>query len=259
MIYWPLEFHKLLPKGWLKPAALGWLVPKSLRAYAMVAKHRFTVENRQGLLLLLDQKSYIDTWLLVRGSWERPQIEYLAALISKYCAGREAIFLDVGAHGGLYSLVLHKNAKFERIIAFEPDPRNLAQLHANLLMNNATHAVEVFPIALSGFDGHLMLLQDENRAVTQVTEASGERSTIPCSRLDSLVDVKGKVIVCKIDVEGHEADVLRGMTTLIENNKVVLQVEIHDTKRDQMLSQLAELKFELLKEIAPHDYFLIKE
>jgi hypothetical protein len=152
MIYWPFEFHKLLPKGWLKPAELGWLVPKALRAYAMLAKHRFTVENRQGLLLLLDRKSYIDSWLLVRGSWERPQIEYLSSLITRYCTTEEAIFLDVGAHAGLYSLILRKAAKFERIIAFEPDPRNLAQLYANLLMNNATQAVEVLPIALSSFD-----------------------------------------------------------------------------------------------------------
>jgi FkbM family methyltransferase len=259
MICWPFEFHKLLPKGWLKPAALGWLVPKMLRAYAMVVKHRFTVENRQGLLLLLDQKSYIDTWLLVRGSWERPQIEYLIALISKHCPSREAIFLDVGANAGLYSLILRKIAKFERIIAFEPDPRNLAQLHANLLMNDATNAVEVLPIALSSFDGHLMLLQEENRAVTQVAETTDGRGMIPCSRLDSLVNVKGKAIVCKIDVEGHEADVLRGMANLIKSNKIILQVEIHDARRDQILAQLTELKFELLQKIAPHDYFLIKK
>src|SRR5882757_356116 len=90
MIYWPFELYKLLPKGWIKPAELGWLVPKTLRAYAMATKHRFTVERRQGLLMLLDRQSYIDTWLLVRGSWERPQIEYLSALIGRHCASRES-------------------------------------------------------------------------------------------------------------------------------------------------------------------------
>ncbi len=259
MIYWPFELSKLLPKGWLRPAELGWLVPKILRAYAMVAKHRFTVENRQGLLLLLDRKSYIDTWLLVRGSWERPQIDYLSTLVAKHCANREAIFLDIGAHAGLYSLILRKVVKFERIIAFEPDPRNLAQLYANLLMNDATQAVEVLPIALSSFDGNLVLVQDENRAVTQVTEGSAESGTILGSRLDSLLDVRGKAIVCKIDVEGHEADVLRGMTALIENNRIILQVEIHDARCDEMLAQLFELKFELLQKVPPHDYFLVKE
>jgi FkbM family methyltransferase len=259
MIYWPFDLYKLLPKGWMKPAELGWLVPKTLRAYAMATKHRFTVERRQGLLMLLDRQSYIDTWLLVRGSWERPQIEYLSALVSRYCTGQDAIFLDVGAHAALYSLILRKAAKFERIIAFEPDPRNLAQLNANLLMNDATQAVEVFPIALSSFDGNLVLLQDENRAVTQVTEASGARSTIACSRLDSLLDVKGKAIVCKIDVEGHEADVIRGMTDLIEHNKIILQVEIHDARREEILAQLTDLNFNLLHKVPPHDYFLVKE
>ena len=71
--------------------------------------------------------------------------------------------------------------------------------------------------------------------------------------------MKGKAIVCKLDVEGHEADVLRGMANLIESNKIILHVEIRDARRDEILAQLTDLKFELLQKIPPHDYFLIKE
>ena len=52
-------------------------------------------------------------------------------------APTSAVFLDVGAHWGLYALLAHRTRQFERIVAFEPDPANYAQLQANLFLNDA--------------------------------------------------------------------------------------------------------------------------
>lgn len=259
MLYWQVNVSKMLRFGWGKDPQLGWLAPKLLRAYAMFFKHRYTVERRQNLLLLLDQESYIDRWLLVRGSWEQEQLDFLIGLAGSHCRDRPAVFVDAGAHGGLYSLVMRRLALFDRILAFEPDPRNFAQLQANLLMNDAFDSIEVFKSALSDTDGEISLMQEGNRAVTQVAKSDATSQIVQCARLDSVLAVTGHAICCKIDVEGHEWEVLRGMSGLLESNDIVLQVEIHDARAEQTLADLKEQGFDFVTRIAPHDYFLVRK
>jgi FkbM family methyltransferase len=124
-------------------------------------------------------------------------------------------------------------------------------------MNDATGVIEVFPAALSDFDGHVSLVTDANRAVTRTCrDITG---TVPCHRLDTLFSFAGKFVVCKIDVEGHELEVVGGMAEIIRSNRVLLQVEIHGTRSEATLTNLKKQGFDLLGMVHPHDYFLIKE
>jgi hypothetical protein len=45
-------------------------------------------------------------------------------------------------------------------------------------------------------------------------------------KADSNIKIQNKIIAIKIDVEGHELNVLKGMKKIIINNKVILQIEI---------------------------------
>ena len=47
-------------------------------------------------------------------------------------------------------------------------------------------------------------------------------------KADNNIKVQNKIIAIKIDVEGHELNVLKGMKKIIINNKVILQIEIFD-------------------------------
>lgn len=44
--------------------------------------------------------------------------------------------------------------------------------------------------------------------------------------LDELFDFRNERIAIKMDIEGHEADALRGAANLLHNNEVFLQIEI---------------------------------
>src|ERR1700761_3693180 len=119
-----------------------------LTGYARLFKSRYVVENRMGLQLLLDQENVIDWQIFIRGDWEAPQFARLFELLAQQRAKHDssAIFLDVGAHWGLYALEARKHGSFEKIFALEPDPTNFSQLQANLFLNDARGAVNVYQL-----------------------------------------------------------------------------------------------------------------
>ncbi|TCS71309.1 FkbM family methyltransferase [Sulfuritortus calidifontis] len=218
------------PSGLLGIPILKRLIPSILRRYAALFKHRYSVESRLGVLMLLDQKNLIDKNLLVRGAWEPEQISTLTRLARERCAETQATcaFLDIGAHWGLYSILMDKTGLFDRILAFEPEPTNFAQLQGNLFVNRATGAIEAHQLAISDHDGEVVIEAgpDFNRGRTLVSDKieAGQKG-IPCRRLDELIKLDNACVVAKIDVEGHEAAVLRGMTELLQKNHCLLQIE----------------------------------
>ena len=97
---------------------------------------RFTISHRMGLELLLDAGNLIDRVLLSGAEWEGEQLRFLEDLSrGMKQPGARMIFLDIGAHWGLYALRMHKTGFFNSITAFEPDPFNFAQLEAQLFLN----------------------------------------------------------------------------------------------------------------------------
>ena len=61
--------------------------------------------------------------------------------------GARCVFLDIGAHWGIYALWAQSSGLFDRVIAVEADPRNAAQLHANLYLNDLAGVIDVYAAA----------------------------------------------------------------------------------------------------------------
>lgn len=247
------------PPSLLNIPILKRLIPSILRRYAAVFKHRYSVESRLGVLMLLDQKNLIDKNLLVRGVWEPEQLSTLTRLIREHCMETEPprIFLDIGAHWGLYSILMAKTGQFDRILAFEPEPTNFAQLQGNLFVNQAVGAIEAHHLAASDHNGEVAIKAgpDFNRGRTLVSNkiGTGEKG-IPCRRLDDFLDLENACIVAKIDVEGHEAAVLSGMSDLLRRNHCLLQIESFGEDTHTIESLLGE-GYRQLQRIGDDYYF----
>src|SRR5690606_30304779 len=97
---------------------IGRLLQNTLRAYLNHLKPRYFVERRTGLTLLADQRNLVDRYLLAYGEWEKMQLDTLRQLIGEQrrAATRPTLFLDVGAHGGLYSMWLSQSPGFDRLV-----------------------------------------------------------------------------------------------------------------------------------------------
>lgn len=125
-----------------------------------------------------------------------------------------ALFVDVGANIGLFSLLAsRKVGPTGRVIAVEPNPVALRRLRQNLALN-PTLAVEVIEAAASDHVGEVALTQpdDWNLGGTCVSDTGTTR--VRCAPMAELLvpfRLARPPDVIKIDVEGHEPAVIRGL------------------------------------------------
>jgi FkbM family methyltransferase len=206
--------------------------------YAQRRTHGLVISKIRGSAkLILDLDNSIDSWLFL-GAYEQESID---AFERKILCLSPSIFVDIGANIGLYTILFGRKFNFERILAFEPDPQNYAQLMGNLYLNGCCEFVEVFNAALGDEVGTAELNRScvrhvgemgktnksTSRIVTEASEEFGERKTVvPVRRLDDLLSTSNKRIAIKIDVEGYEEAALRGMKQTLTSNECVLLIEI---------------------------------
>lgn len=218
-----------IPRSIARIPLLRGAVRLALGTWADLFYGRYLVERRQGLTLLLDRSNAVDWLINVSGAWEPESVERLFAMAEAergYCPDG-AVFLDIGAHWGFYALLAHKMGWFERIVAFEPDPANYAQLQANLFLNQASTAIEALKLAASDREATFGLQVDNrNRGGTQLVPAGRDTITCRAVRIDKVLDFAGKLLVVKMDVETHEEAALDGLIALLAKNHCVLQMEV---------------------------------
>jgi FkbM family methyltransferase len=236
-----------VPRSIARIPILRGLYRVALSGYARLSRGRYMVEERVGLRLLLDLDNVVDQQIFVSGTWEKEIIDTLLGLAreEQQRHGGKAVFLDIGAHWGLYALLAHQSGMFDRIVAFEPDPTNYGQLQANLFLNGATTSIEALQLATSDRERTfgLSLSTTRNRGGTRVVEV-GQADQVTCRavRVDQQLDVAGKLLVVKMDVEGHEMEAIEGLVGLLAKNRCVIQVEIWSTPEEEMPRRLALLE-----------------
>lgn len=133
-------------------------------------------------------------------------------------------FIDIGAHVGIYSFHYAKN--FNKVNAFEPNYELLSYLKEanlkNVCMDNLALSDRVGDIELNIPKANNILLPAE----ASLEEPKGEFETlkIHTDRLDNFQF--SDVDLIKIDVEGHEENVLMGARETIMCCKPILIIEI---------------------------------
>jgi FkbM family methyltransferase len=212
---------------------------------AQVAQHRTMVlAERAAGTLLLDMRCPVDFHIHLNDDWEGDRIAAMMEATHIFAGDpRPKLFLDIGALWGLYALHAHRAGFFDRIVCFEPDPANAAQLSAQLFLNQATHAIEVDRRAVSDRNGPAFLDPSENqsggnRGAARLVEQADTSVQVSSVRLDDVVHESGAIIFIKLDVEGHEAAALDGMQRLLASNDIYLQVEAFPANRDAVWDRL---------------------
>jgi FkbM family methyltransferase len=202
-----------------------WSIKK--RIYRLLGK-RFSIVIRDGKFLLLDNLNWIDTRLLIKQPYEKLQIQRAYHLAQK---NECDLFLDIGANIGLYTIKIGSLPGID-VHAFEPVLRNFYQLNANLMLNNLEYKVTSHKVALSDEDDEVVIFVDPNSTGISRIDL-GDRSEscftskekIQTTKLDSMYHWKNKKIFIKIDVEGHELNVLNGMQKILKSNQCIVLIE----------------------------------
>lgn len=183
-----------------------------------------TSKITNGFELYLNPKdTYASALIGITGNYE-PEVTRIFRKIVK--PGNTV--LDVGANLGWFSLLSSRIVgDTGRVVSFEPEPTTFSLLEKSV-NKNGIHNVTLLREVASDVDGtySLDLPVGENWGTSSIKRHSTESIVVPSSRVDTIIRrlMIDQIDLAKIDVEGGEPEVLRGMSSLIEQNKVVRMI-----------------------------------
>ena len=225
--------------------ALGRLVPgrsSRARVYQVFSwrlgggiRDRYEVGTVAGRMLV-DPQTLIGRVLAVSGEWEPHMTSAFRGLLSP-----GDVCVDVGAHIGYYTLLASRVVgPTGGVYALEPSLRVHRTLASNLALN-ASENVAALNVAAGEAAGSALLYEGpgpspltSSLSARMLDAPHGGRAdefvatAVPVVALDDVVpaDVLPRVRVVKIDVEGYEVEVLRGMDALLRAaDRIALFVE----------------------------------
>jgi FkbM family methyltransferase len=173
---------------------------------------------------------------------------HLQRIIRQYVAAGDTVY-DIGANVGYVSLSLAKSVGSSgRVIAFEPVPKNIDRFRESIKVNQLVN-VQLLEAAASEQCGEAVIRIAENLATASLVwhrnDPSATQLTIRTVSIDELVesgDLSSPSFV-KIDVEGAEGSVLKGMRRTVAAARPVLFIECSEAGRETTWSLLRELGY----------------
>ena len=225
------------------------------RLFILIGKIKF-IYKIKNFKFEIDIRESIERKTYFQGDYERKRMTNLTQNSSRI---KSKIFIDVGAYIGFYSILM--SGIFEKIYAFEPLQRNFKILNKNIYTNNLEHKIKTYNFALGSKEEKLFggsnrkgdLLQSSGFSLGDNTNNKSEEISVFIG--DDIISLNNEIITIKIDVEGFELNVLKGLEKLLINNLCYLQVEIWDHNDDSVFSLLNSLNYNFVETIEGDTYF----
>lgn len=214
----PLVIYKIL----LRFIPASWM-PTNVNAIVQV-----TVEgHKKSYIVNLDDTIGKETYLM--GWYDKPILDFTRKLVQALPKPTMNVYVDIGANIGNHTVYL--NDLFDQVISLEPNGRAYDQLGKNVSLLNARH-IDIHKVGLSDKKAELSFaIQNKNNlGSARIVDASKGQFTIDVERGDDFLadKIKGIVQLIKIDVEGHETNIFRGMAGLIDRHLPIIMFEYSD-------------------------------
>ena len=205
------------------------------------------VEIASGVQICLPaQLSHISTYVfLEQENWMEDEAGFVVRTAE--AGGR---MLDIGSSFGFYSLSYAKAAgPGSRVWAFEPAPTAHDLLVESIRLNGLGQ-ITPMRTAVGAASGSCRFLPGKSSELSRV---DAERGTleVPMASLDDLAAAHefGEIDFVKLDVEGHETDVIRGGRAFfsLQSPLVMLEIKAEDSVDYSAASMLEESGYALYR------------
>ncbi len=233
-LYFPML---ILSKKWPKYRARLLIYKYHLQCKAYQASDPFfrLAQIKSGschFKMLLQSPGKIEDQLIAVGSFENHISTLMPHLVTE-----NTVVIDVGANIGFHTLNILSNHPTVSAHCFEPHPEIFQELNRNVNLNGFTSRVVISPLALSDKSGEVDFFavpkQEKNRGMSSLEEgATGvgfTKKKVQTCTFDSYWGhhrhKDPRIGLIKIDTQGHEGPVLRGMLGSIREHRPVLFLE----------------------------------
>lgn len=195
------------------------------------------LSNNETIKLKTNQTDFVAFWIYWKGLYT-----YEYTYIFEKIAGNIRGFVDIGANGGLYSLIASKKSENIKILAFDPSTAANYFVNENIRLNNFSDKIKFFNYAISDKNEVLDFYEVKNRKYPWLKyNLGGSSSLVNHPLLYNTVSVQVcsfdnflaenpkhnfEIDFIKIDAEGAEPAIIRGMKQTIEKYKPIIVCEI---------------------------------
>lgn len=225
------------------------------RVYPQWKSYEFDMVMEGGLRCFGKLENYIDRLIFFCGAHEKYMLYFLRDTVEalRTSGKSELRFLDVGANIGNHSMYMAKLV--DEVYAFEPFPRVFEHLKRHKEMNGLEN-LHLFPFALGEENTILPFYAggEENLGAASFHEGHvksnhllGELEVRRGDEVFAAYSLK-PIHLVKIDVEGFEPPVLRGLKNSFDAMRPLMIVELTPTTRKQVGDEAA------LKALFPENY-----
>jgi FkbM family methyltransferase len=209
------------------------------------------LQTAWGGLIWCDSQKEIGRSIFWRGIFDLVLSEVLVRLLEP-----GSTFVDAGANIGYMSVLAARIVKSTgNVISFEPNPDIIPILQQNVILsaedplNAQIHVVEA---ALGSSLGEAMLFAPEdylaNDGIAYISSSNHSDKPIgvvPIRTLDAEM-ADQKITLLKVDVEGHEIEVLRGAESMLRTHQVeTIIFEDHSIHESPIPNYLAQFGYRL--------------
>jgi FkbM family methyltransferase len=218
---------------------------------------RAVIKGKPVYFSLTNKRDVIQQEHIAGRFYEPEELEIIRA----HCP-KNAVFVDIGANIGNHSLFALKFLGVKKVIPFEPSPIAIAVLTSNLGLNGELDRCDLSHLGFGLSDGvqsGLAMAYDAqkfNLGGGRMVEG-GALQTIPGDQAlaDEAVDF------IKIDVEGMELSVLKGLSKTIARCRPVMFIEVDEANREGFLAWVAANNYDVAATYRRYDVnenFLLK-
>jgi FkbM family methyltransferase len=172
---------------------------------------------------------------------------------------------DIGANIGYYSLISVCAPSVETIHAFEATPLTFDHLERNCKLNRLDSKITCFNKAVSNEEGvvEFYLQGEELSGINSIgtTTIHDKRhfqtsTSVQAVVIDEEYSAVNENVGLKIDVEGHELEVLAGCKRTLMNNNCVVQIEAYRENQEKVKSFFENLGYRSILDIGSDHYFV---
>lgn len=189
----------------------------------------FNVEDSEEL----KQDSNYKFWENEYSSWEKSTFDILDEYLD---INRD--FLDIGSWIGPTSI--YASFLSRKVIAVEPDPVAYSILNKNIELNNIKNIETINKAATKVNETYIKSVGFYGNSMTRINENGTDGVLVNGIGIDSLISM-GNFSLIKIDIEGHEFDLIPDYIDFLVESKIPTFVSLHYPFVDNK-----EVKFESL-------------
>jgi FkbM family methyltransferase len=219
----------------------------------LIGKYKIKIKINN-FIFEIDIRESIERKTYFIREYEKKRMEQLH-LFSK--TNNSEILIDIGANIGFYSIL--SSDRYKQIYSFEPNERNFKVLKKNI-ENNKLKNIQILNFGLGENEEVLIgnsntkgeLFQTSGFAINKDNK-KGERVLV--KRGDDVLHFQNNTLTIKIDVEGFEFFVLKGLKNTLLNNRCILQIEIWEKNIDEVHRFLKSLYYNMINSIDGDTYF----